>query len=55
VDQMQTPRYVSRFKPLLYIPVFTQKYFHYVHTEPFTKGHPPRNYNSILGVHNSSI
>jgi len=34
VDQMQTPRYVSRFKPLLYIPAFTQKDFYYiVHTE----------------------
>ena len=25
VDQTQTPRYVSRFEPLLYVPVFTQK------------------------------
>ena len=28
VDQTQTPRYVSRFKPLLYVPAFTQKNFH---------------------------
>ena len=36
VDQTQTPRYVSRFEPLLYVPAFKQKNFHYnVHT-----GHP---------------
>jgi len=27
-----------RFEPLLYIPAFTQKNFHYVHTGPPTKG-----------------
>ena len=33
VDQTQTPRYVSRFELLLYVPAFTQKDFHYlVHT-----------------------
>ena len=33
VDQTQTPRYVSRFGPLFYVPAFTQKDFHYiVHT-----------------------
>ena len=33
MDQTQTPRYVSRFEPLLYVPAFTQKDFHYiVHT-----------------------
>ena len=33
VDQTQTQRYVSRFEPLLYVPAFTQKDFHYiVHT-----------------------
>ena len=37
VDQMQTPRYVSRFKPLLYVPAFTQKDFYYVHTGPPTQ------------------
>jgi len=36
-------------------PAFTQKDFHYVHIGPFTKGPPPRNYNSTLGVHNSSL
>ena len=32
VDQTQTPRYVSRFEPLLYVyvPAFTQKDFHYI-------------------------
>ena len=37
VDQMQTQRYVSRFEPLLYVPAFTQKDFHYVHTGPSIK------------------
>ena len=33
VDQSQTQRYVSRFEPLLHVPVFTQKDFYYnVHT-----------------------
>ena len=33
VDQSQTIRYVLRFEPLLYVPTFTQKDFHYiVHT-----------------------
>ena len=27
----------------------------YVYTGPFTKGPPPRNYNSTLGVHYSSL
>ena len=54
VDQMQTPRYVSRFEPLLYIPAFTQKDFHYVHTGP------PTNFTkkfaiTKLGVHNSYL
>ena len=55
MDQTQTQRYVSRFEPLLYVPAFTQKDFHYVHTEPSTKGPPPRNYNSTLRVHNSTL
>ena len=55
MNQIQTPRYVSRFEPLLYVPAFTQKDFHYIHTEPSTKGPPPRNYNSTPGVHNSSL
>ena len=51
----QTPRYFSRFEPLLYVPTFTQKDFHYVtqdlpHREP-----PPRNAIIKLGVHNSSL
>jgi len=52
--QMQTRGYVLRFEPLLYIPTFTQKDFHYVHTRPSTKGPLPRNYNSTPGVHNYS-
>ena len=39
----------------LRVPAFTHKDFHYVHTRPSTKGAPPRNYNSTLGVHNSSL
>ena len=38
MDQTQTPRYVSRFELLLYVPAFTQKDFHYVHTGPPTQG-----------------
>ena len=39
VDQTQTPRYVSRFEPLLYVPAFTQKDFHYIaHTGLRTQG-----------------
>ena len=39
VDQSQTTRYVSRFEPLLYVPAFTQKDFHYnVHTGLPTQG-----------------
>ena len=37
VDQMQIPRYVSRFEPLLYVPAFTQKNFYY-YTRTFHKG-----------------
>ena len=55
MDQTQTPRYISRFEPLLYVPAFTQKDFHYGHTGPSTKGPPLRNYNSTLEVHDSSL
>ena len=55
VDQTQTPRYVSRFELLLYIPAFTQKDLHYVHTGPSTKGRPLKNYNSTHRVHYSSF
>jgi len=55
VDQTQTIRYVSRFEPLLYVPTFTQKDFHYIHIRPSTKGPPPRNYNSTLGAHYYSL
>jgi len=55
VDQTQTSRYVSRFEPLLYVPTFTHKDFHHVHTGPSTKEPLPRNYNSTLGVRNSSL
>ena len=51
---MLTRGYVSRFEPLVYVPAFTQKDFHYVRTGPSTKGSPSRNYNSTPGVHNSS-
>ena len=33
VDQSQTPRHVSRFEPLLYVPAFTQKDFYYMSTQ----------------------
>ena len=55
MDQTQTTRYVSRFESLLYVPAFTQKDFHYVHTGPFTTGPSPRNYYSTLVVHYSSL
>ena len=55
MDQKQIPRYVLRVKPLLYVFAFTQKYFHYVHTGPSTKGPPLRIYNSTLGVYNFSL
>ena len=39
VDQSQTQRYVSRFKPLLYVPAFSQKDFYYmVHIRLPTQG-----------------
>jgi len=39
VDQSLTTKYVSRFEPLLYVPAFTQKDFHYiVHTGLLTQG-----------------
>ena len=41
VDQRQTPRYVSRFEPLLYVPAFTQKDFHYMFTQDFSHREPP--------------
>ena len=41
VDQLQTPRYVSRFEPLLYVPAFTQKDFHYTFTQDFPHREPP--------------
>jgi len=49
-------RYVSRFEPLLYVPAFTQKDFHYVHTGPPTKGTSAEDFAiTNLGVHNSSL
>ena len=54
VDQTQTPRYVSRFEPLLYVSAFTQKDFHYVHIGPPTKGTSTEEFTiTNLGVHNS--
>ena len=44
MDQTQTPRYVSRFEPLLYFPAFTQKDFHYiVHIGLSTQGTSTEN------------
>jgi len=56
VDHTQTPRYVWRFEPLLYVPVFTQKDFHYVHIGPPTKGTSTEEFViTKLGVHNYSF
>jgi len=56
VDQLQTSRYISRFEPLLYIPVFSQKDFHYVHTGPPTQGTSTEEFDNYkLGVLNSSL
>jgi len=56
VNQTQTPRYVSRFEPLLYVPAFTQKDFHYVHTGTPTKGTSTEEFTiTKLGIHNSSL
>ena len=39
MNQSQTQRYVLRFEPLLYVPAFTQKDFHYcIHTGLPTQG-----------------
>ena len=50
VDQSQTIRYVSMFEPLLYVPAFTQKDFHYiVHTGLPTQGISTEDFgNTIL-------
>jgi len=53
-DQTRTQGYVLRFEPLFYIPTFTKKDFHYVHTGPSTKGPSTKNYKYKLGVHNSN-
>jgi len=56
VDQTQTPRYISMFEPLLYVPTFTQKDFHYVRTRPPTKGTSTEEFAiTKLGVHNYSL
>ena len=52
---MQTQEYVSRFEPLLYVPAFSQKDFHYVHTRLSIKRPPLSNYNLTSTVHNSSL
>jgi len=41
-------------RTLLYVPAFTQKDFHYVHTGPSIKGPLLGNYHSTPGVHNFS-
>ena len=57
MDQTQTTRCVSRFEPLLYVPAFTQKDFHYlVHTGLPTQGTSTEDLGQIQpGVHNSSL
>ena len=56
MDQTKTPRYVSRFEPLLYVPAFTQKDFHYIHTGPPTQETSTEKFAIIkLGVYNSSF
>ena len=56
VDQTQTPKYVSRFELLLYVPAFTQKDFHYVHTGAPTQETSTEEFvTTKLGVHNSSL
>ena len=50
VDQSQTPRYVSRFGPLLYVPAFTQKDFHYASTQGISRFGKYK-----IGAHNSSL
>ena len=40
MNQSQTPRYISRFDSLLYIPAFTQKDFHYMSTQDFPHREP---------------
>jgi len=56
VDQSQTPRYVSRFESLLYVPAFTQKDFHYISTQDLLHREPPRVFDKYkLGVHNFSL
>ena len=45
-----------RFEPLFYVPVFTQKDFHYVHTGPPTQGTSTEKFtNTNLGVQYSSL
>ena len=41
MDQTQTPRHVSRFEPLLYVPAFTQKDFYYMSTQDLPYRKPP--------------
>ena len=43
VDQTQTPRYISRFEPLLYVPAFTQKDFTMSTQDLLQRESPPRN------------
>jgi len=56
VDQTQILRYILRFEPLLCIPVFIQKNFHYVHIGPPTLRNSTEEFViTRLGVHNSSL
>ena len=65
MDQTQTPRFVSRFEPLLYVPAITQKDFQSTnmstqdsHTGNLHWGFgviQPRVHNSSLNQYNLSL
>jgi len=55
VGQTQTPRYVSRFEPLLYVPA-SHRRISIMSTQDLPQREPPpRNYSSTLGVHYSTL
>ena len=53
--QTQTPRYVSRFEPLLYVPAFTQKDFHYPLLDLPQRDLHLEIRTIQMGVHNSTL
>ena len=58
MDQTQTPRFISRFEPLLYVPAFTQKDFQSTNlsTQDSHTGNLPEDLGQLqYGVHNSSL